>query len=64
MKIEQFKLRGNYSVCAGAFRLLHGLAPAQLRGNIACKVISIALKIKQIETVPKKIKNQNYFCLF
>jgi hypothetical protein len=34
MKIEQFQLRGNNSVCAGAFRLLHGRAPAHLRGNI------------------------------
>jgi hypothetical protein len=35
MKIEKFQRRGNNSVCAGAFRLLRGCAPAQLRGNIA-----------------------------
>jgi hypothetical protein len=34
MKTEQFQLRGNNSVCAGAFQLLHGSASAQLRGNI------------------------------
>jgi hypothetical protein len=27
-KIEKFQLRGNNSVCAGAFELLHGRAPA------------------------------------
>jgi hypothetical protein len=34
MKIEKFQLRGNNSVCAGAFDLLRGRAPAQLGGNI------------------------------
>jgi hypothetical protein len=34
MKIEKFQLRGNNSVCAGAFQLLGGCAPVQLRGNI------------------------------
>jgi hypothetical protein len=34
MKIEKFQLRGNSSVCAGAFQLLRGRAPAQLTGNI------------------------------
>jgi hypothetical protein len=33
MKIEKFQLRGNNSVCAGAFQFLCGRAPAQLRGN-------------------------------
>jgi hypothetical protein len=33
-KIENLKLRGNNSVCAGPFQLLCGRAPAQLRGNI------------------------------
>jgi hypothetical protein len=33
--IRKFQLRGNNSVCAGAFQLLRGRAPAQLRGNIA-----------------------------
>jgi hypothetical protein len=37
MKIEKFQLRGNKSVCAGAFHLLRGRTPAQLRGNIACE---------------------------
>jgi hypothetical protein len=32
MKIEKFQLRGNNSVCAGAFGYC---APAQLGGNIA-----------------------------
>jgi hypothetical protein len=36
MKIEKFQLRGNKSVCAGAFQLLRGVAPAQFRGNIGC----------------------------
>jgi hypothetical protein len=35
MKIEKFQLRGNNLVWAGAFQLLRGRAPAQLRGNIA-----------------------------
>jgi hypothetical protein len=35
MKIEKTQLRGNNSVCAGAFQFLRGRAPAQLRGNIA-----------------------------
>jgi hypothetical protein len=35
MKIEKLQLRGNNSVCAGAFQLLRGRATAQLRGNIA-----------------------------
>jgi hypothetical protein len=34
MKMEKFHLRSNNSVCAGAFQLLRGRAPAQLRGNI------------------------------
>jgi hypothetical protein len=34
MKIEKIQLRGNNSVCAGAFQLLRGRATAQLRGNI------------------------------
>jgi hypothetical protein len=34
MKTGKFQLRGNSSVCAGAFQLLRGRAPAQLRGNI------------------------------
>jgi hypothetical protein len=33
MEIENFQLRDNNSVCAGAFQLLRGRAPAQLRGN-------------------------------
>jgi hypothetical protein len=33
MKTEKFQLRGNNSVCAEAFQLLRGPAPAQLRGN-------------------------------
>jgi hypothetical protein len=35
MKIEKFQLRGNNSLCAEAFQLLRGRAPAQLRGNVA-----------------------------
>jgi hypothetical protein len=34
MKTEKSQLRGKNSVCAGAFELLRGYAPAQLRGNI------------------------------
>jgi hypothetical protein len=34
MKTERFQLRGNNSVCAEAFTLLRGSAPAQLRWNI------------------------------
>jgi hypothetical protein len=33
MKTEKFQLHGNDSVCAGAFQLLRGRAPAHLRGN-------------------------------
>jgi hypothetical protein len=35
MKTEIVQLRSNNSVCAGAFQLLRGRAPAQPRGNIA-----------------------------
>jgi hypothetical protein len=43
MKIEKFHMRGNNSVYAGAFQLLRGRAPAQLRGNMSCvrQLISI-----------------------
>jgi hypothetical protein len=34
----KLQLRGNNSVCAGAFQLLRGRAPAQLRGNIGHKI--------------------------
>jgi hypothetical protein len=34
MKFEKFQQRGNNSVCGGAFQILRGRAPAQLRGNI------------------------------
>jgi hypothetical protein len=37
MKTEKFQLRGKNSVCAGAFQLLRGRAPAQLRGNTELK---------------------------
>jgi hypothetical protein len=40
MKIEKFELRGNNSVCAGAFHLLRGRAPAQLRRNIAIDIVA------------------------
>jgi hypothetical protein len=36
MKTEKFQLRSNNSVCAGAFQLLRGRAPSQLRGNVEC----------------------------
>jgi hypothetical protein len=36
-KIEKFQLRGNNSVCVGAFQLLGSRAPAQRRGNIAAR---------------------------
>jgi hypothetical protein len=35
MKIENFQLRGNNSVCAEAFQLLRGCATVHLRGNSA-----------------------------
>jgi hypothetical protein len=35
MKMEQFQQRGSNSVCPGAFQLLRGHAPMQLRGKIA-----------------------------
>jgi hypothetical protein len=34
MNTEQFQVRGNNSVCAGAFQLLRSRAPAHLRGSI------------------------------
>ena len=43
MKTEKFQLRGNNSVCAGAFQLLRGRAPAQLRGNIVLNVSIFAV---------------------
>jgi hypothetical protein len=39
MKTEKFQLRGNNSVCAGAFQLLRGRATAQFRGNILGKPV-------------------------
>jgi hypothetical protein len=42
MKIEKCQLRGNNSVCVGAFQLLRGRAPAQLRGNIACSSLTLS----------------------
>jgi hypothetical protein len=38
MKIKKFHMCGNNSVCAGAFQLQCGRAPAQLRGNIGSRV--------------------------
>jgi hypothetical protein len=38
MKIEKFELRGNISVCAGAFQLLRHRTPSHLKGNIAVEV--------------------------
>jgi hypothetical protein len=35
MKIEKFHLCCNTSLCAGAYKLLRGRAPAHLRVNIA-----------------------------
>jgi hypothetical protein len=44
MKIEKFQLRGNDSVCSGAFQLLRGRTSAQLRGNIDnCVIICIII---------------------
>jgi hypothetical protein len=37
-QIEEFLLRGNNLVCAVAFQLLRGRAPAQLKGNIDRKI--------------------------
>jgi hypothetical protein len=36
----KFQLRGNISGCAGAFQLLRGRAPAQLRGNIVLDTVT------------------------
>jgi hypothetical protein len=44
MKIKKFQLRGKNSVCAGAFQLLCGHAPAQLRGNNALQTAVILKK--------------------
>jgi hypothetical protein len=41
MKTEKFQLHGNNSLCAAAFQLLRGRAPAQLRGNIVLVFLSI-----------------------
>jgi hypothetical protein len=41
MKIETYQLRDNNSVCAGAYQLPRGRAPAQLRGNIANAIYSL-----------------------
>jgi hypothetical protein len=38
MEVEKFQVRGNNSVRAGAFQVLHGRAPVQLRGNIVTNV--------------------------
>jgi hypothetical protein len=37
-KTEKFQLRSNNSVCPEAFQLLCSSAPAQLKGNIACRI--------------------------
>jgi hypothetical protein len=52
MKVKKFQRPGNNSVCAGAFQLLRGRAPAQLGGNIARPPIqrvpvAVSLSIKR-----------------
>jgi hypothetical protein len=60
MKTEKFQLRGNNSVCAGAFQLLRGRAPAQLRGNI--EYLSVQQRfIKKKNKRLQKFLNLNYF---
>jgi hypothetical protein len=41
MKAAKFQLRGKNSVCVGAFQLLRGRAPAQLRGNNATTTVGL-----------------------
>jgi hypothetical protein len=42
---KKIQLRGNNSVCAGAFQLLYGRAPAQLRENTELHPIQKFIKI-------------------
>jgi hypothetical protein len=46
-KIENFRLRSNNLVCAGAFQLLRSRAPAQLRGSIACGHLLVLVAISK-----------------
>jgi hypothetical protein len=39
MKNAKLQLRGNSSVCAGAFQLLRGRTPAHLKGNTELEYI-------------------------
>jgi hypothetical protein len=60
MTIEKFQLCSNNSVCEGTFRVLRGRAPAQLRGNIDCKMHIIenifvpTLRCKNLEYLTKE----------
>jgi hypothetical protein len=38
-KIEKFQLRGNNSVCSGAFQFLRDRVRAQLRGNVGVRIV-------------------------
>jgi hypothetical protein len=51
MKIEKFQLRGNNSVCTGAFRLLRGRATAHFRRSTdlgPIPVINNEMRVKLI----------------
>jgi hypothetical protein len=55
MKTENFQLRGNNSACTGAFQLLRGRAPAQVRRNndwckpdLTLKRVKIYLQISAV----------------
>jgi hypothetical protein len=51
MKTEKFQLRGDNSVCTGAFQLLLARATAQLRGKIG----NILLASRNTCTLLKKV---------
>jgi hypothetical protein len=61
MKFEEFQLRGNNSVCVGAFQLLRGRAPAQLRGNIVFEINETDATFDRFQTtvMQRKMANVN-----
>jgi hypothetical protein len=59
MKIKKFQLRGNNSICAGAFQLLRGRAPVQLRRNVVLRLIISLQNILRNKYTLRKSINPN-----
>jgi hypothetical protein len=55
-KIEKYQLCGNNSACAGAFQLLRGRAPAQLRGNTLLLLLLLLLLLIDCAFLDRHVK--------